>query len=265
MKRNTCLFFLLMMALIYSSCEKVIDLDLKDAEPRMVIEGIISNRTDTQGVKISMSALVGNRNVFPGVEGATVMVKDDLGTELPLRDRGNGIYSIRRMRGAPGRTYTLTVLYAGKEYKASSTMPQVVPMDSVGITTTTVFGQVRKSATLLYMDPAGLKNYYRFILTVNGQRSKNIFVGNDDFNDGKQVTRELVDFEVDLVAGDKVEIEMQSIDPVLYRYWVGLDENQNRGGASTTPANPVTNWSNGALGYFSAHTQQIEAVTVSGN
>jgi len=256
------IFLLVFSTLIYSSCEDIIDVDLNDAAPRLVIEGNISNKTDTQGVWISTSAAIGSLNVFPGVSGATVAVTDNRGAEFIFRERAPGIYSSRRLRGQPGTTYTLKVTYNGNIYSATSTMPQAVSIDSLGFNTTKVFNNERKSIQLLFRDPAGVKNYYRFVLSVNGIKSNSIFVFDDDFNDGNKVTRELFDFDVDLESGDKANIEMQCIDQPVFKYWEGLSQNRNRGGASTTPANPVSNISNGALGYFSARTEQKEIVSI---
>lgn len=246
----------------FSSCEKVIDLNLDSEEPALVIEGTIGNLSSNQIVRISRSLAIGEKNDFPGVSGAIVRVTDDQGRIYDYTEQSPGVYLNRRLLGTPGRTYFLRVICEGKEYRASSTMPSPVHIDSLGITSTTIFSDERKSLQLQYQDPAGVKNCYRFILTVNGVKSKTIFIYNDDFNDGNTVNRELFDTDIDMESGDNAELEVQCIDPVLYRYWQGLDQNRNRGGASTTPANPVSNVSNGALGYFSAHTQQIESVTI---
>jgi len=48
-----------------------------------------------------------------------------------------------------------------------------------------------------------------------------------------------------------VNIELHSIDPGVYKYWYSLDQGAD-GGSSASPANPVSNISGGALGYFSA-------------
>ncbi|WP_256012503.1 DUF4249 domain-containing protein [Desertivirga xinjiangensis] len=254
--------FLSIGLIAFSSCEKVIDLNLDSQDPALVIEGTVGNLTSDQIVKISRSVSIGGKNEFPGVSGATVTVSDDQGRIYNYTEQSPGVYITRRLLGTPGRTYFLKVTFEGKEYRASSAMPFPVHIDSLGITSTTIFSDERKSLQLQYQDPAGVKNCYRFILTVNGVKSKTIFIYNDDFNDGNTVNRELFDTDIDMESGDNAGLEIQCIDPVLYRYWQGLDQNRNRGGASTTPANPVSNITNGALGYFSAHTQQMESVTI---
>ena len=253
---------LLLTVLAFASCEKVIDVDLKDAEPVIVIEGFVTNRADSQYVNIHRSVPFGQSNVFPGVTGAIVTIADNRGRIVTLRERRPGYYMARNFVGRIGYTYSLKVLADGKEYLAKSTMPEQVEIDSLGVSVTTFLGEEQKSILAMYQDPGNVKNYYRFTLSINGVPSKNIFTFDDNFNNGKQVTRELLDFDLDAESGDLAEIELQCVDPVVYRYWQGLDQNENRGGASSTPANPVSNISNGALGYFSAHTRQREVVVI---
>ncbi|HEX8376727.1 MAG TPA: DUF4249 domain-containing protein [Pedobacter sp.] len=247
---------------LLSSCEKVIDVDIKDAAPVIVIEGVVTNRADSQVVRVSRSALFGQANVFPAVRGAVVSITEDGVRKADLLESRPGVYVLRRVRGTPGHTYTLKVEADGKIYTASSTMPNQVRIDTVALNSSSFFGNIRRTISVEYQDPSGVKNYYRCLLQVNGTPSKQGFLFDDNFTDGKRVSQELFDFDLDIEEGDLAEIELHCIDSVIYRYWQGLDQNQNRGGASTTPANPVSNISNGALGYFSAHTKQNKVVRI---
>ena len=247
---------------LLSSCEKVIDVDIKNATPVIVIEGVVTNRADSQVVKISRSTLFGQPNVFPAVRGAVVSITEDGIRKANLLESRPGVYVIRNIRGTPGHTYTLKVEVDGKTYTASSTMPGQVLIDTVALNSTNLLGNIRRTISLDYQDPPGIKNYYRCILKVNGIPSKQYFLFDDNFTDGKRINQELFDFDLDIQKGDVTNIELHCVDPIVYRYWQGLDQNQNRGGASTTPANPVSNISDGALGYFSAHTRQNKVVLI---
>jgi len=56
---------------------------------------------------------------------------------------------------------------------------------------------------------------------------------------------------------------MQCVDKKVFTYWYSLSQQGGNGFAnSATPSNPTSNISNGALGYFSAHTVQHASVTV---
>ena len=257
------LIVLVFIGFALASCEKVIDVNLKNASPVIVIEGTVTNRADSQIVRIHRSVPFGEPNIFPEVTGAIVTILDNTsGRLMTLRERRPGFYMARNFTGRSGTTYKLRVEADGQVFTASSTMPDQVNIDSIGVSVSTFLGEEQKTVQLLYGDPPKVKNYYHFLLSINGKPSKNIFAFEDNFTDGRMVTRELFDFDLNAKSGDKAEIEMQCIDPVVFRYWQGLDQNENRGGASTTPANPVSNISNGALGYFSAYTRQNEAIII---
>lgn len=262
MKASIYLAVLFLISVGMISCEKVIDINLDKAESKLVIEANITNSTDSQLVIISRSVPFDQSNDFPAVSGAVVHIADDNGRIFPLVEKEPGIYIARRLTGRPGVTYYLRVLVDDKEYIASSKMPNQVDIDSLGITVNTFFDEEQKVVQAVYSDPAEVKNYYRFLLSINGIKTESYFVFDDNFTDGRSVVRDLFDFDLEPETGDEATIVMQCIDPVMYRYWVGQSQNESRGGASTIPANPVTNISNGALGYFSAHTSQKEVIEI---
>lgn len=243
------------------SCKKVIQLNLKDAGQMLVIEGTVTNLNSTQSVKLSKSVAITDGSNFPAVSGAAVTITVD-GKAYTLKENYPGMYVTTALKGQPTKTYQLKVVSDGQTYTAASTMPSQVKIDSLNLNVTTIVNKDYQSAMVYYRDPATVSNYYRFILTVNGIRSKNYFVYNDELTNGREVNHDLRDNDLNLLSGDVVNVEMQCIDKNVYQYWNGLSQNENRGGASTTPANPVSNISNGALGYFSAHTVQDKQFVV---
>jgi hypothetical protein len=258
MRRNrhqTILITFLALAMLFLSCKKVIQIDFNNAAQLLVVEGNVTNLNSTQTVKLSKSVAITDASNFPAVSGATVTITSD-GRVYPLLEKSPGTYVTTSLKGQPTKTYLLKVVTGDQTYTATSTMPSQVRLDSLGLNVTTIVSKEYQSATVYYQDPAATVNYYRFILTVNGVGSENYFVYNDELTNGRIINRDLRDNDLDLVTGDQVKVEMQCIDKNVYQYWNGLSQNRNRGGASTTPANPESNISNGALGYFSAHTTQ---------
>lgn len=248
---------LLAAAMLLLSCKKVIQIDFKNTVSTLVIEGSVTNSGNTQTVRLSKSVAITNANSFPAVTGAEVTISSSDGRVYKLLEQQTpGTYVTTTLRGQPTRTYQLNVVTEGKTYSATSTMPAIVRLDSVGLTSVTIFNKNYIYPEVHYLDPAGIKNYYRFVLSVNNIRSDNIYVYDDNLNDGRRVSHQLRDGDVTLASGDNVTVEMQTIDANIYTYWNGLNQNENRGGASTTPANPQSNISSGALGYFSAQTVQ---------
>lgn len=248
-----------------SSCEDVIDLDLNEAQEVLVIEATVTDTSSTQFVRLSRSVPFTDTNTFPGVSGAIVTLTESEGRTYTFVEElfSPGVYRVNNLRGKPLRTYFLKVVTGGKEYTASSAMPKPVNLDSLGISKTAFFNEEVLSVNAFYDDPPETPNYYRFIVSVNGKLSANIYVNNDKFNDGKTVSLDLRDPDDDgLKSGDQIKVEMQGIDENIFRYFDGLDQNENRGGASTTPANPVSNLSGGALGYFNVHTSQTANISI---
>ncbi|MGI4021669.1 MAG: DUF4249 domain-containing protein [Janthinobacterium lividum] len=251
----------LALAMLFLSCKKVIQIDFNNAAELLVVEGNVTNFNNTQTVKLSKSVAITADSNFPAITGATVTISSD-GRVYPLSEKSPGTYTTTGLKGQPTKTYQLNVVTGNQTYTATSTMPNQVKLDSLSLNVTTIVNKDYQSATVYYTDPAAATNYYRFIVTANGIASKNYFVYNDELTNGRTINRDLRDNDQNLVAGDQVSVEMQCIDKNIYQYWNGLSQNENRGGASTTPANPISNVSNGALGYFSAHTTQIRNFVV---
>ena len=66
------------------SCSEVIELDIVNAEPQIVIEGSVGNNGDTTEIKISKSVGLYADNTFPVVSNATVILSDNLGNRDTL-------------------------------------------------------------------------------------------------------------------------------------------------------------------------------------
>lgn len=241
-----------------NSCEKVIDLNIKDSSPALVIAGDITDAAGPYTVYLSKSIAFSQLNTFPVVANAIVVVSDDMGTVDTFLNNGDGSYSSQLLQGKPGHRYELMVMLDGKIFNATSTMPQPVPFKDLIVKEQTGFGDPFYFPAVVYDDPIGVPNYYLFIQTLNGDTATaTFFVRNDRFNDGKTVEATLRDEE--LLVGDSAMVVMQSIDQDAYNYFNTLSD-VDGGSSSAAPANPVSSLSGGALGYFSAHTVQSRTV-----
>lgn len=255
------------LSCLFASCKKIIDVDTNNAETQIVIEGKITDKLADQQILITKTVGYSDQNIFPKVSGATVIVTDDKGSKYTFIEKAAGVY-VQAMRGIPGNTYSLNVNVNGKIYTASSKMPNNVKLDSIGVTTNSFFGNERKIAAAYLVDPVNETNFYHFNLYVNDLFSKRIYVSNDRLTNGNKLRTQLYYSENDdddkgLKTGDKISIEMECIDSNIFDYWYALSQQSGRGpNQGTTPANPTSNISNNALGYFSAHTFQKLNVTV---
>lgn len=261
--QNLRLIFCLITGIaLLSSCEKVIDLELKNADPLIVIEGTVSNQSENHFVRISKTIPFDQSASFNGVKGAQVTLKSSAGLSVAFTEVTEGIYRSPRLRGTPGLTYTLDVLVEGKTYSAKSTMPSPVIPDSIGFKILSFFGNSNIYPTVYYKDPPKIQNQYRYILKINGKLQGDL-VFEDRFNDGNAVSDVIIyDGDDDIKSGDIVDIEMQSIDRNVFKYFFALSQIGGNGGPPVAPANPESNFSNGALGIFNACTKSTKSVVL---
>jgi hypothetical protein len=260
------IFFLVLLA-TSTSCTKVIDLNLGNNAGQLDIEGNLTNVTGPQSIVISKNVPFSSTNTYPAVTGAVVTITDQKGIKQTLTELQPGAYIINPFAAVAGNTYTLNVTTGGQSYTANSTMPATVKLDSLSDKNRPLNrnkgGADQKVITIYYSDPAGVANQYRFIEWVNGVQVKAIFSYDDQLTDGKYVTLDLLEQDIDIYAGDIVKVEMQCIDKPIYTYWFDLESQQsNNFNGAVAPANPPTNLSPATLGYFSAHTTQTITYTV---
>ncbi|REC47491.1 DUF4249 domain-containing protein [Chryseobacterium pennipullorum] len=265
--KNTFLIILSLFAV--TSCQKEIDLDLEDQSGKIVIEGNVTDQAGPYVVKITKSVPFTQPNQYPAVTGAQVVLSDNTGQTETLHYIGDGQYQTTAFVGASGRTYTLKIQAEGQQYTAQSTMPE--PVDFEGLAQDSFKFGDKISYTLLpiFTDPSVLGNRYLFSFTVNNLSKKYINVFSDNLNNGLPNQRPLMmpnddsdgaDHEV--VPGDSIHVEMQSIDNNVFTFYSALLDISGGGGSGVTPANPPGNISNGALGYFSAHTQSRQSFVI---
>lgn len=242
-----------------TSCTKEIDLDLKNESDKVVVEATITQGADQPTVQLTRSVGFGASNDFPGIQNAVVTMSDDLGNTEQLMGSGSGSYVASSMQGEQQRTYQLRVQVDGTTYTAECPMPVAVYLDTLRIDSFPTFGTYNKVIVPVYRDPAGLANYYRFIVRVNGEKLDGINVESDRFTDGNVVQQPLFVDDLELESGDLVEVTMQCIAPDVYQYFFSMAQNVSN---SATPADPISNINGGALGYFSVHTTSTRSVVV---
>jgi hypothetical protein len=258
--------FLIAGIFLFTSCSKVIDVNLIDAPVQIVIEGEINNQPGPYFVKISKSVNYTADNNFPAVSGASVVISSD-GIVDTLIESIPGTYATHLIQGMQGSTYSLQVLAEGQTYTSSSIMPDAVSLDSIGFTTA-ARNDDNLNAVVYFQDPPGISNYYRFIEYNNGKpmpNSRGNFVFDDRLSDGRYIGETLFNDSSNIKMGDTVSINMKCVDESVYNFWFQFDQiaGNGRGGFSApTPANPVSNITGGALGYFSANTSQTKAVVI---
>ncbi|WP_341908259.1 DUF4249 domain-containing protein [Fluviicola taffensis] len=252
--------FILLLLFTLASCEKVIQPDLKNEKPQLVIEGEVSNQGPACRISISMSSSFNEAGNFNGVTDAVVKVSDNLGNSETLPMQSPGIYQSTILSGIPGRTYFLNVSYDGKEYTSVCKMPSSVSIDTLFQMTQIANGNTRRFLIPAYTDPISESNYYRLKVYSNGKPISKIFVRKDYLTNGINVTQPVGPFLSEFVPTDTATVCLMGIDKSIYEYFNGLEQTLN--GSSSAPANPVSNISGGCLGYFSAHSKSEKKIKI---
>lgn len=241
-------------------CKKVINVNLKNTDPQIVITGEVNNLIGPYKVTITKSVNYTSNNTFPAVSGAFVTISDKTIIDT-LKETSPGVYTSNNIKGMPGNAYSLYVIAEGQTFTATSIMPQQVVFDSVGFTSGFKNQSDQTYNTVAYFkDPAGIANYYEFSAYKNGIQFKNnggFQLFDDRLSDGK-----FIDFTIDndYKSGDEFVVKMSCIDKNVYSYLNTLSAISADSGRvnlqSPAPANPISNISNNALGYFSAQFVQ---------
>lgn len=248
-----------------TSCVDTIQLDLREVEPQLVIEGKITNTPSENEVIITTSVDFQLKNEFPPITTAVVSLTDQTtGESEELIQTSAGVYAITTLKGIEGHTYALKVAYNGQIYSATSTMPQQVNFEELtyeeGPRRPQNNSQTRMVA--IFKDPASTENHYRWVSYRNGIQSRTVFVRSDAFTNGNSI-RQSINSDIDIAANDAITVEMQCISKEAYEYFNTLMRLQGDGvNQGTTPTNPPSNIVGGALGYFSAYTSQKQTVVI---
>ena len=250
-----------------SGCTRVIDLKLGNVSGQLDIEANITNLDSPQVIYLRNNVAFSDSNNYPPVTGANVSVSDAAGNQYVFTETQPGTYTSPAFSGIAGTAYTLQATISGLSYAATSTMPTAVRMDSLTDKNRPLNrpqnGRDQKVISVYYQDPPGIANQYRFIEWVNDVQVKSIFTYDDQLTDGRYVTIDLLEQDIDIYTGDTVRVEMDCIDIPVYTYWFALESQQsNNFNGAVAPANPPTNISPAVLGYFSAHTITFEQLYV---
>lgn len=247
----------LVLALTLSACTDVIEIDLNSSNPKFVIEGKITNRVGDCEVKITKTTDFFNPDFPPPVHDAEVFIYDNLGDTLALLETFPGVYTHATGTAVTGRTYILSIKAEGESFSAQSVMPALVPLDSISqqlAIRQTPGKDPNYNLMAHFKDPEGTGNRYRMRVFKGPLLEDNNPVQSDEnlIKDGSAVTLPMRG--VNYKTGELARLELWCVDPVLYQYFSTLgNSSQAPGqGISAAPGNPISNLSDGALGYFGA-------------
>lgn len=294
MKIHRFIYFAILSILLIS-CEQEVIIDLPEYKPKLVVEGYIESNgypmiTLSKSIPyfepIDTDAV---RNLYVGNE-ATVIVysRNDVDT---LQCMGFGNYRFfvgTKFKGEVGESYKLKIIYDGKAYTATTSIPYPVPLDSVKFyPDPDLTGDTLGFLWIYVTDPDTLGNYYRiFTKTLgqdpvfvhpnmsvdedkyfNGQKLEfSVYHGrnmlNEDDTTGNEGVKKWYHFEM----GDTVVVKWCSLDRQHFLFWRTVEQQQQSdGNPFAAPVTPYTNISGGALGIWGGYGVYLDTVVITPN
>lgn len=261
---------LLVFAIV--SCQQVIDLNLDNARPRLVVEGRIERSTSQseileQQIKLTMVNDFFQNTAPPVAGGAEVWVTDFAGNRFTFDEVEAGMYINVDLQHTDNEVYTLNIIWEGQNYQATEQLISVPPIDSIYQieTESNLFEDGGIKLAIDFTDPGGDANYYFWETYVDGELkvfpdpgNKNNLIAKDDFFDGQSVQGYLPNEELVIEVGSEVNVRQIGLSENAYRYYFALFDQAGKTGSilDTPPAlvrGNIVNLDdseNFALGYF---------------
>ncbi len=288
--------FILSCLLIFSliSCEKTVEFDIKNPEPKLVVEATIEN--DTYPIVLLsnslnyFSTLDLNQIQSSFVHNATVSITNGTKTHLlkeysiPL-SAGYTLhyYSVdssnlaTAFKGELNKRYSLSISVSNKIYLATTTIPNITKrIDSLWARTIPGFFDPNKRALMVKAtDPPGFGDYARYFTKSNSEQFypglNSVF--DDQVIDGSTYSVEVergVDRNLPRNDGfsyfnkmDTVTLKLCNIDKTTYDFWRTMEYTYATiGNPFSSPTKVLGNINNGALGYFGGYASQFKTIII---
>jgi len=243
--------------MIFYSCEEVVEVDLKESAPRLVIEAaIVWNKNSTgnfQTIKLTTTTPYFNSEITPAI-GAVVEITTNSGDLFKFTEEDSGIYVNSNFLPEVNKEYQLTISYNNEVYSATESLIPVVNLEEVEQTLNGGFSGDDIELKAYFTDPAEISNYYFFKFYAEFTSFQ---ISYDEFTNGNRTFAYFSD--EDLKVGDVVNFEIQGISERFYEYLYILSSQagENNGGPFQTQPTTVrgniineTNPNNFAFGYF---------------
>lgn len=295
MKSVFKLFLVCSLALVFSSCEDVVQVKLDEGSKLYVIDAFINDLRADQVVKITNNSSYFSNTTPSGVSGANVVLvdlTDNKQYNFTYTSGGNYVYSgwMTDTIAKVGHEYKLMIQIDGNLYMAGTKQKRPASIDSISVlqddgsfgfgppanTTDTTF-----LCVLYAKDKADAVPDYYWVKTF---RNDTLFSSSSDINlnidgTGGEITTASVDSleftPPSTLLGfkkyrrnDRCRVEIHSIMKDTYNFFVQAQAQISNGGLfATTPENVKTNLSGPkgqtkAVGWFSVSSVATKTVLV---
>lgn len=270
MKRHIysiALLFAASLALLLAGCEETTKLDLKQTEPKIVVDGLLTTDTARHYVRLTRTLDFYDRGAPPSVTGARVTVTDGETTweYRHQADRPGWYLPDAPFAGQVGRFYRLRIEVEGQVIEGGDELVRVAPIDSITFDLDedrlenpsddeTEEEKARVYALLFYArEPQETRDYYHLKQYRNGSRVDDngtaVLISDDELIGEDIDGVEMVDR---YAPGDTAVLEMFSLSRTAFVFYNDLTNVLNNDGGmfSPIPADPRSNLTGGALGLF---------------
>ncbi len=253
---------LLLLVILTTSCEKVIDVDLETATPRLVVDASIKWTKETSGNQqmIKLSTTTGYfSTTIPPVSGAIVTVKNSTNEAFTFIEKtGTSEYICSNFSPKLNENYTLTIVYKGETYQASESLKPVPIIDRIVQKDNGGFTAKEIEIKAFYTDNKETNDFYLSRLKPSFVSIPTYGVGEDKYIQGNESF--ILYTHENLKKGQNIDISLHGISERYYNYMLILLSiaGSNGGSPFQSPPSTVrgnvinqTNEANYPLGYFS--------------
>lgn len=277
------LFLILLLPILFFSCEKDVVLDLADQEGAyVVVDADLTDGGYRQWIRLTSSTSYYNQLTNTGISGATVRVEN---TEDPSEvyqffhaatDSLKGFYYHDRVtNNLQGKTMKLSIEYNNRTYTALSQWKPLPEIDSVSLRLNPFsqlgfFNDTIYDVMVHFRELPQPEDFYLFNLYVNdtlrtSRPSEKGLLSDENLNEYVSVS--VISFNgKNVKEGDHLMVEMRSISKENYEFYNIFFFQTDLSGnpfAGAPPANIPTNLSAGARGFFQVSAVKKESIIFS--
>lgn len=257
--------FLFISIIVSFGCQKVLNINIKNPNAKIVIDGVITDGMGPYFVTVSRATDINLAAQYSMKDSAKIYIWDDFGQRDTLIKIKNGVYQTVALRGIMGRTYHIEVHIDNKIYTASNKIPNKINFDQIELDSLSFNGINIYSIIPKFTDPLSTGNFYRFVQKINDTLDNTIYLLSDNTNNGLVNKTPLISINaaIRIKRNDSVRVEMQCINKEEFEYFSTLSQQTNFGiNANTAPSNPTSNFKGDVLGFFSCHSSEFKSIRV---
>jgi hypothetical protein len=288
------IFLLIITGCFFSSCEKTVKFDTKTAAPKLVVEATIENN---QPPLVFLSRSIDFfSNITPAilqnsfVHGAEVYISNGALTHKLKEysvNLGNG-YSVyyytndssnltSAFTGQLNHSYSLRIVADGKEYGATTTIPNITKqIDSIYWKPAPPGNDSNDVAVMTKAtDPPPFGDYVRYFTKRNNEPFYAPATATFDdqlVNNSTYIVQAERGWDRNIPAGDRssyfkkgdtVILKLCNIDKATFDFWRTMEYSYaNIGNPFATPTKVLSNIHENALGYFGGYAAQFRTIVI---